>query len=336
MLKMVKIILVRHGESEMNRLGIPQGSLHDPCLSENGINQAKRLAERLKEEGITEIYSGDKKRVLQTAKIIGDYLNLNIKEDNKLNEFNMGDFDKTYERGDELFKEFYEKEFAKGISKYEIRPPNGENYWDLIKRVKSFLKEISNKKETILVVSHEGTIEVFLNVLEERDKEKDGFKKYHQVNSSINEIIFNNGDWKILNVNDFRHLNLIKQKKRLYENQEKIYNKIIEKLREKIQDFIYSAYLFGSALERDFGRYENRFDRHYGSNIDVLAIMEKSEIPLKWRFVSEQAFWTIYEGGKIEIEGVKHRIDFYVVEEPNKKKAMERLEELRLRVEEIK
>ena len=38
---------------------------------------------------------------------------------------------------------------AKGISKYEIRPPNGENYWDLIKRIKSFLKEILNKKEKI-------------------------------------------------------------------------------------------------------------------------------------------------------------------------------------------
>ena len=114
---MVKIILVRHGESEMNRIGIPQGGSHDPDLSKNGIDQAKRLTWRLKEERITEIYSGDKKRALQTAKIIGNFLHLNIKKDARLNEFDMGYFDKTHEGGGELFKEFHAKELAKGISK---------------------------------------------------------------------------------------------------------------------------------------------------------------------------------------------------------------------------
>ena len=45
----MKLILVRHGETEENKLKIFQGHTHG-VLSSTGIEQAKKLAFRLKDE----------------------------------------------------------------------------------------------------------------------------------------------------------------------------------------------------------------------------------------------------------------------------------------------
>jgi len=54
----VRLFLVRHGEKET-------GS--DPALTAEGAARAKALAERLKDEGVTEIWSTQTRRTQQTA-----------------------------------------------------------------------------------------------------------------------------------------------------------------------------------------------------------------------------------------------------------------------------
>lgn len=53
---MIKILLVRHGETEWNKVGKMQGWGDSP-LSELGRNQARWLNERLKDVKIDKIYS---------------------------------------------------------------------------------------------------------------------------------------------------------------------------------------------------------------------------------------------------------------------------------------
>lgn len=65
----MKLILVRHGETEENRKGILQGHM-DNQLTEKGIEQAKTLAESLENEKIDAIYSSDLARAKNTAKEI--------------------------------------------------------------------------------------------------------------------------------------------------------------------------------------------------------------------------------------------------------------------------
>lgn len=66
-----------------------------------------------------------------------------------------------------------DKQAAKlGLSKYEYRPPEGENWNDVRERAFSFLNELmrnhlSSPDQRVLVVSHSGWIVVFLNVLRE-------------------------------------------------------------------------------------------------------------------------------------------------------------------------
>ncbi|MEO8541904.1 MAG: histidine phosphatase family protein, partial [bacterium] len=66
----MRLILVRHGESEANARGIIQGRL-DFGLSELGRLQAHRVADRLKDDDIVRIVTSPLLRAAQTADIIG-------------------------------------------------------------------------------------------------------------------------------------------------------------------------------------------------------------------------------------------------------------------------
>lgn len=332
----MKLIIVRHGESEANKKGIHQGQVLDTSLSKEGKKQAKIVAGKLKREDIEAIYSSDLKRAFETAEELGKIMQIKVYPDKRLREFSWGKFDKTPEKREELFKEFYKKELAKGISKYEIRPPDGENFWDLINRIKSFLEEIKKYNKTVVVYSHGGAIKVVLNLLEGRDKEKDDFRSFHQENTAINEAILHEGEWKITKVNDFEHVKLTKPNKELYVDQEKIYNQIKEIVSEKIPESVSEAYLFGSTIKKEFGKYVVPFGRHKGSNVDIMVIIKKENIPLKWSYIRQEELWTIYQGDNLKIDRTKHKIDFYVVEKKDKEKALKYLEEAGWSPEKIK
>ena len=66
---MARLILVRHGQTEWNRLKRYQGQ-SDIELNQSGLIQAQKAAERLAEERIHAIHCSDLKRARQTAEII--------------------------------------------------------------------------------------------------------------------------------------------------------------------------------------------------------------------------------------------------------------------------
>ncbi|XP_014670020.1 PREDICTED: fructose-2,6-bisphosphatase TIGAR-like [Priapulus caudatus] len=63
------LTLVRHGETVANKDSIIQGQSNSP-LSELGLNQAKLVAERLKDQEFTHVHSSDLTRATQTAEAI--------------------------------------------------------------------------------------------------------------------------------------------------------------------------------------------------------------------------------------------------------------------------
>lgn len=73
------LALVRHGETDQNKLGIVQGRIDNP-LNELGEDQAKKLGEKLNKEHIKfdQIISSPLIRAKQTAEIIKKELNQNI------------------------------------------------------------------------------------------------------------------------------------------------------------------------------------------------------------------------------------------------------------------
>jgi len=75
---LVSVILVRHGETDWNRVRRIQGSGSDTLLNEKGKQQAESLALRLKAERIQAIYSSPLRRSLDTALPIAQHHQMEV------------------------------------------------------------------------------------------------------------------------------------------------------------------------------------------------------------------------------------------------------------------
>ncbi|OON40019.1 phosphoglycerate mutase [Izhakiella australiensis] len=86
---MLQVYLVRHGETLWNTERRLQGQSDSP-LTANGEHQARQVAERARELGITHIIASDLGRTRRTAEIIADACGCDVREDPRLRELNMG------------------------------------------------------------------------------------------------------------------------------------------------------------------------------------------------------------------------------------------------------
>jgi len=84
------LIVIRHGESEADVLGVHEGRA-DYGLTERGFNQAKAMAAYITEKhSITRIYSSTLKRAAQTAEQLSEKAHVPVVYDERLMEFNNG------------------------------------------------------------------------------------------------------------------------------------------------------------------------------------------------------------------------------------------------------
>ncbi|MBA7636549.1 Phosphoserine phosphatase 1 [subsurface metagenome] len=90
---MTKVILVRHGETEWNRLRRIQGGNSDTQLNQRGRKQAASLALRLKQEEIQAIYSSPLQRAQDTARAIAGYHQLPVGVEPSLREIEVGELE---------------------------------------------------------------------------------------------------------------------------------------------------------------------------------------------------------------------------------------------------
>jgi len=75
MTKRTQVVLVRHAQTEM----ITKNRIHghsDSPLSQKGIRDANKTADRLREQSFDVFYSSSIGRAMSTAEIIGDALNM--------------------------------------------------------------------------------------------------------------------------------------------------------------------------------------------------------------------------------------------------------------------
>src|SRR5215217_8566820 len=84
-----ELILLRHGETEWNALGLLQGHRDSP-LSAEGLRQADALAARLATVSFSALYSSDLGRALQTAGRIAARTGHQVHADARLRERGLG------------------------------------------------------------------------------------------------------------------------------------------------------------------------------------------------------------------------------------------------------
>ena len=97
----MKFSLVRHGETEWNKLGRFQGQF-DTQLNEAGLEQARVIARASREWGITAIYSSPLTRTMQVATEMSRALDLPVHTRDGLKELALGDLEGV--EGEEMRK----------------------------------------------------------------------------------------------------------------------------------------------------------------------------------------------------------------------------------------
>src|SRR3989338_1566659 len=85
----MKLIFVRHGQTDFNKNKIVQGCEMDPPLNDTGIQQVEESAKSLP-EGIDFIISSPLKRASQTAEILNRKLNKRIEFNDDMKELSYG------------------------------------------------------------------------------------------------------------------------------------------------------------------------------------------------------------------------------------------------------
>lgn len=180
---MGKLILVRHGQTDMNVDGIYFGWL-DPVLNEKGREQGKKAKDTIKSIFYDKIYSSDLKRASETAQYV-NYLNREINYDKRLRELNFGIFEGlTYEEIQKKYPKECE-ESSKNWKDYNFL--TGESPRELQRRAVEFVESLDLEKNN-LVVTHWGVINCILSWY--FSNELDSYWKYSVENGGVCIIEF--------------------------------------------------------------------------------------------------------------------------------------------------
>lgn len=149
------ILLARHGESDWNRAGRWQG-FSDRPLTELGHEQARELADRLRDFALDGIYSSDLQRAQATAEAVADTKGLEVVTVPELREVNVGSWEG-------LTREEARTRYPEGFRVWKhggVGWQDGETYAEMSDRVLVALRAIAARHDgaRVLVVAHGGPI----------------------------------------------------------------------------------------------------------------------------------------------------------------------------------
>ena len=196
--KVLKLYIVRHGETEWNVIKRFQGQLNTP-LTEKGMEKLRKTGKKLENVLFDEVYTSELGRTVASAEII---LNENRGYKNKkrelkklaeLNEVYFGVWQGlTYE---EVFLKYPEEgnNYFYNVKNYKAENVEAEKLEDALERFLKGINKILDSHESgnILVVTHGTVFEMFMNYV---------------ANDSIFDIdertLMGNGDYKVFSYKD--------------------------------------------------------------------------------------------------------------------------------------
>ncbi|KUH82751.1 MULTISPECIES: histidine phosphatase family protein [unclassified Mycobacterium] len=149
----MQLLIIRHALPLRSEPG--QGS--DPDLSEEGVEQAKRLPDALARFPISRLVSSPQRRAIQTAQPVADALGLEIDIDDRLAEY---DRDLSHYTPVEEISEEDMRRLANG----EL--PSGVDQSAFITRVKAGVADIvkaADREDTVALFSHGGVINALVH-----------------------------------------------------------------------------------------------------------------------------------------------------------------------------
>ncbi len=159
-----RIFLIRHGATTLTAEDRFAGAT-DVQLSDTGREQVRRLAVRLKDDGITAVYASPLGRTVETASILAEPHGLEVQTREGLREISHGRWEQMTRC--EVDAQFPEEAAAWDEDPYTFAPLGGESGLAVTARALPVLMDIvrENQGGNVLVVSHKATIRLLLSSL---------------------------------------------------------------------------------------------------------------------------------------------------------------------------
>jgi len=159
-----RIFLIRHGATVLSTEDRFAGAT-DVALSDEGREQVRRLAIRLKDERIAAIYTSPLGRTVETAQILAEPHGLKLERRDGLREISHGRWEQMTRA--EVEKAFPEEADAWEKDPYTFAPQGGESGLEVTARALPVLMDIvrTHPESNVLIVSHKATIRLLLSSL---------------------------------------------------------------------------------------------------------------------------------------------------------------------------
>jgi broad specificity phosphatase PhoE len=201
---MKELYIIRHGETELNRLGIVQGRGINSDLNETGIAQANAFYEHYKGVKFDKIYTSKLKRTHQTVKSFIDG-GLPWEQLEGLDELAWGIWEGKPNTEDArvIFKEIAEK-WAGG--NYEAKFEGGESPNEVLQRLQLAMTIIENQptEQRVLICMHGRAMRLLLCLLAKKPLSQ--MVDFPHQNTTLYKVNFNNGHYDIIEFNNTDHL----------------------------------------------------------------------------------------------------------------------------------
>jgi len=199
----MEIYLIRHGHclnSTKEHFNNKKQTM-DPPLTSLGVEQANKLAKRLKDIAFDKIYCSDLDRAIQTAEIIQTTVKSDIIVTPSFREIDMGEIHKkSWNEFSDIYKNWV-------LHEEDISYPCGECGMDVWKRCKKEVDIIvESNYSRIAIVSHGGTIRSMICGILGIPQQKRFYFGFPPENCSVSIILRSDKDYYLHTFNDFSHL----------------------------------------------------------------------------------------------------------------------------------
>jgi len=200
---MTELVLIRHGETDMNRELRFQGQVN-VGLNATGHEQARRLATRMAGESADALYVSDLLRARQTAEPIAGELALAPVPESGLREQHFGRVDGM--RVDDIQREHPEAWAGWLRFEEDFAMPEGESTRAFHARVIDAVQRLvaAHLGQTVVIVTHGGVLDMIYRTA--RSLGLSGPRQSEIPNAGLNRIRVRGGIFDILAWADTRHL----------------------------------------------------------------------------------------------------------------------------------
>jgi 2,3-bisphosphoglycerate-dependent phosphoglycerate mutase len=188
-----ELFLIRHGQTLWNQQRRLQGQMDSP-LTEEGLKQAGKLADRLADISFDAIYSSDLGRTMLTARIISAKLQgQQLYPDIRLRERNFGIFHGL--NWEEIMRRFPEEGLKEQETNADYVIPEGESRKQVLNRCLSFVQDIAFKHQgkKILAITHGGIVSSLVRYV--LNIPFDVPRRFYLPNAAVNIFEYNEKEW---------------------------------------------------------------------------------------------------------------------------------------------